>query len=138
MRLHATSTALAAVLLLALTGCTSTPASAPSSPASVSVERAAPTVAPLVAETPSTEAASGDVQYLKDVRKALTNGRQTQIPNASDEQLIRAGHDACVAIATGTPEGKVSVIAGETFDDNWGGYMDSNIILTIARKYGYC
>lgn len=133
--------ATAALLLLALTGCTGSPASTSSRMPVMSdgaTQFPTNTPKPLVAETQAPAAASGDAQYLKDVRKALTNGRQTQIPNASDEQLIKAGHDACAAVAAGTPEAKVTVIEGETFDDNWGGYMDSSIILTIARKDGYC
>ena len=135
--------ATAALLLLTLTGCTGTSETAPSATQSgdvkVEVQRqGTPTVEPLVAETPAVQTLPTDAQFLKDVRKALTNGRQTQIPNASDEQLLKAGHDACAAVAAGTPEAEITVIEGEKIDSDWGGYHDSNIILTIARKYSFC
>lgn len=131
--------ATAAVLLLALTGCTGTPASTSSGlPVMSDSATQWPTASPepLVAETQQPAAASGDEQFLKDVRKALTNGRQTQIPNASDEQLIKAGRDACAASASGTPDGQISVVQGESAGD--GSLRDTDIILMIARKDGYC
>lgn len=127
--------ALASVLVLVLTGCAGTPESAPNGTAAPQES-----VTPLAAEPdtkPAGEEAGTDEQYLTDVRKALTNGRETSIPNASDEQLIQAGHDACEQIANGTAEPDVRVIEGEPFDENWGAYQDSAIILTIAQGI-YC
>lgn len=127
----------AAALLLTLTGCSEAPANAGD-------ERTAPaaseSAAPLVAETTEPlpdETASADEQYLTDVRKALTNGRETSIPNASDAQLVEAGKAACQQIAGGTPESDVRVVEGEVFDENWGAYQDSATILVIAQSH-YC
>lgn len=103
-------------------------------------ERTAPAAsesdAPLTAETaePETESAgSPDDQYLTDVRTALTNGRETAIPNATDEQLLQAGRDACEQIAAGTPESEIHVVDGEQPDELLGEYPESYIIATVAQ-----
>ncbi|WP_091232657.1 DUF732 domain-containing protein [Microbacterium sp. 3J1] len=96
------------------------------------------TAAPLTAETAEPEpegAVSPDAQYLTDVRTALTNGRETTIPNATDEQLVQAGQDACEQLAAGTPEADVRVVDGEQLDEQMGDYRESMIIVAIASKH---
>lgn len=112
MRLHATCTALA-VVLLALTGCTSTPASAPSSSpdstASATVERTAPTIAPLkVTAEPSPT--TPEAIYLDRVRTGL---KGTQLADASDAQLLDAARDACSQLAAAKPYKDISVVEGD-------------------------
>lgn len=136
MNARTATAALALLAALTLTGCAGTGDTAGD-------ERTAPTAsesaAPLTAETtePAPETESVDEQYLADVRKALTNGRETTIPDATDDQLLQAARDACSQAADGATETTVQVIEGEPFDADWGSYRDSATILTQAQKY-YC
>lgn len=124
--------ALIAVLALALTGCAGTVNDAPAStaPAPEASETSAPLVAEEVEET--AEPMTGEEQYLVDVRHVLTNNRETSIPNATDEQLLQAGYDACEQLASGVAEGDVRVIENEPLDPQMDSYMDSWIITGIA------
>lgn len=123
--------ALAVLAALTLTGCAATsesPAGDGTGPG------ATESAAPLEAETtePTAETTNVDEQFLTDVRKALTNGRETTIPNATDEQLIEAGHAACEQLAAGTDQGAVHVVDGEKPDDMIGQYPESFIIAGVA------
>lgn len=140
MRSHAPITATAALLLLALTGCTSTPATTAgeSTAAKASEPSADPTVAPITAPPVDTPTGSPDDVYLDDVRRALDAGQQGAIAKASDEQLVRAGHDACAASASGTPDSRVTVIEDEKLDPQWDSYAASELILKAARRAGFC
>ena len=122
-----------AVLLLALTGCAGqAPTKAPA--ASASEEAPAETVEPLKATPQDEPAADGtpEEQYLASVREVL-DPETTQIPDATDEQLLAAGADACEQIADGTLPDKVRVIEGEQPDDA-AYYVDSMIIGGAASK----
>lgn len=111
--------AVAAVLLFALTGC--------AAPAS---ETPAESVAPLVAESPSASAAGVDeAAFLEDVRENLPTN--TQIPDATDEQLLAAGARACEELAAGTPGDQISVVENET-PGALGTFDDSGAIVTAA------
>lgn len=133
MRTRALAT-LVIVATLALAGC-----SAPADDDASTAPAASSTPQTLVAEqtTAATQPESTDSLYLADVRKALTNGRETTIPDATDEQLVAAAHDACEQAAGGATEATVQVIEGEPFDADWGAYRDSATILIQAQKY-YC
>lgn len=124
--------ALALVAALALTGCAGTAdASGDERTAPAASESTAPLTAETAEPTPE-EAASPDDQYLTDVRTALTNGRETTIPNASDEQLLEAGHAACEQLAAGVEQSEVSVVEGEQPDDMYGEHPESYIIANIV------
>lgn len=110
-----------AVLLLALTGCSASAGDAP-----------AESTAPLAAEAPATNSGGSDeAAFLAAVRENLP--ANTQIPDATDEQLLSAGADACAALDAGTPGDQISVIDGETKNgaDLFG---DSAAIVTTARQ----
>jgi hypothetical protein len=110
-----------AVLLLA--GCSSAPQSAaPSDPAPASS-------APLVAESPAATSDAGEAAYLAAVREALRP--DTQIPNATDEQLLEVGQRACEELNKGTDTTELSLIEGEQPNDI-GTYNDSAAIITSA------
>lgn len=140
MNRTATATAIVAVLLL-LAGCSTggqentalngAPTVAPTDSASV---------APLVAEAPSEsappEASTPDSAYLaaiKEARAGAVLSRKTQIPDATDAQLLEAGREACARVAAGEVPETVSVISGET-PDAAGYFTDSSAILGAAQK----
>lgn len=116
-----------ALLALTLTGCTGTPDSAPSEPEAVVVESPAPLVAE---ESPAVH--STDAAFLAYVRENLLP--ETQIPNATDEQLIAAGHDACDQLAAGTASEDVRVVDGEQAHEVTGFYYDSIAIRNGASR----
>ncbi len=124
------------VLLLALSGCVSvettgervevTPgASGAYSDGDTTVE-----VEPLTAETPAAEEGGGEDAFLSEVRENLRP--DNVIPNATDEQLLAAGADACKAIAADDDTTGVSVISGEQ-PTALGFYTDSGTIIQAAR-----
>lgn len=123
MKKTAVTGALLGVLLLA--GC--------AAPGGLTSEVAPPvaleeTVAPLAAEEP-TAAEAGDAAYLAYVRENLPN--PTSIPNATDEQLLAAGQEACDRIAAGESTEAMVVVEGEQPWEN-GTYYDSATIITGA------
>lgn len=113
----------AIVAVLMLTGCANTaPTDADETPAE--------TPAPLVAETPATAIADdADAAFLTYVREHLPTN--TQIPDATDEQLIAAGQNACDQMRAGTAPGDVRVVDGEQPNDS-GYYLDSSAIMNGA------
>lgn len=127
--------ALTVLLALTLSGCAGGPESAPSEPVEVA-ESAAETVAPLVAEEPDqlTSEDASDEQFLAYVRDNLLP--ETQVPNATDEQLIAAGRDACEQLESGVAYEDVRVVEGEQPHSN-GNYYDSSAIMNGAVSY-YC
>lgn len=112
------------LIAFALTGCSGT---APEAPEDAGATPPATTV-PLAAESPAA-APSGETAYLEAVRAALP--RNTQIPNATDEQLLEVGEKACAELAAGTDTTLLSVIDGEQTDEI-GYYRDSQAIITAA------
>lgn len=126
------TTAIAAVvvLLFALTGCgeeTATPADEPK-----------PFAAPLTAtEAPDTpEATTPDeieAEYLERLRTALEGSGGNSIPDATDQQLIDAGHEACEQMSAGIALSDVRVVENEPESPT--GYKDSIRIAAVAAVY---
>lgn len=122
--------ALAAVLVLTLTGCSGVAESAEEIPAPLATESAAP----LTAEIPATTDAATDSpekNFLDDVRRNLP--RPTAIPDATDEQLLAAGLEACDLIRTGTSPGDVRLVEGEQ-PNGADIYADSSAIMNSALR----
>lgn len=116
---------IAAALLLA--GCAAPAAEqTPSTPTS-----AASAAEPLTAETPTTPAVSeADVAFLAAVREAQSEFA-TQIPDATDAQLLELGAEACDVLSAGTDTTALSLIEGET-PNAIGNYSDTDAIVTAA------
>lgn len=89
---------------------------------------------PLIAETAAPKDDDADTIFLAYVRAELPP--KTSIPNATDEQLIDAGHDACAQIAAGTPYEDVRVVQGEIPAPS-GSYLDTSAIMNGAVT-AYC
>lgn len=115
--------AVAAVLLLTLTGCAGATDAAPSEP-----QAPAPLVASPEAEQPVD---TPEAEFVAKAREAL--GDASQIPDATDDQLIAAGEDACQQLAEGKTPEEVRVIEGEA-PNSAGWYSDSTKIATIAGQ----
>ena len=117
--------ALTAVLLLTLTGCAGTPDDAASES-----EHASESAEPLVAETPRAVVTDdAEAAFLEDVRDSLP--ANTLIPDATDEQLLAAGWEACDRRASEPVGEDISLIEGE--ERNEGGiYRDSLVIVGAA------
>jgi len=99
------------------------------------------TVEPLVAEKPAeTTYASKDEEFIAKLmheREIRIGGFDTQIPNATDEQLVAAAHDACDQLPDlDYDPAKAHVIEGETAN-SLGIYPDSALIAGIAMLV-YC
>lgn len=132
--------ATAAIALLALTGCSSgmeiNATTSDSTP--VVEESTASTPAPLVAETTEAPAESAtdtpEAQFVAIVRDTWTKmATETQIPNATDEQLIDAGHKACEQLAADPKVDSVRVVDGEE-PDGAGYFIDSGVIAGAAVR----
>ncbi|MDJ1113244.1 DUF732 domain-containing protein [Microbacterium dauci] len=93
------------------------------------VEISAEATEGLVAETPEVE--TGEQAFLDEVRANLRP--ENVIPNATDEQLLDAGEQACEAIANGADTSTLSLIDGESTDVS-GYYPDSATIIVAARQ----
>lgn len=124
--------AVAAVLLLTLTGCAGATDAAPSEPqaAAQTVEE---TPAPLVAEKTAPANDSPEAVFLEKLRAAFERDG-TSIPNATDEQLLDAAERACEQLTTGTAAQDVRVIDGETAAAS-GYFVDSMRIAAGASEY---
>lgn len=120
--------ALAVLLALTLSGCASATGNA-------AEERTAPavteTVEPLVAESPTAEpeATSTEPEFIALVRDSLP--ANTLIPDATDEQLIAAGTEACELIRTGTNPADIRLIEGEQ-PNGADIYADTSAIMNSA------
>lgn len=129
-------TTLAATALLAITLSACGDDAAPTSGENTSAQSRsqsseAETPEPLVAETPASDA---DALFLAEARDRLAGlGSATTIPNATDEQLIAAGHEACDALINQQPFNDVSVIEGE--ERVQGSFLDSAAIASAGILY---
>lgn len=86
---------------------------------------------PLAAESPANDV---EALFLAEARDRLTGlGSATTIPNATDEQLIAAGHQACEALIAQQPFNDVSVIEGEQRVQ--GSFLDSAAIASAGILY---
>lgn len=114
------------VAVLALTGCAGTTTGS----VGVGTDKVGPaaTDAPLTAESPVSAPAS-DAVFLEEVRANLP--AKTQIPNATDAQLLDAGQRACERLAAGEASDQISVVEGEQQQNGY--YYDSAVIITAAR-----
>lgn len=102
------------------------------------VEQAEETPAPLVADTEAPEGNEADAIYLEWVHGQIeTLGETSQITDASDEQLIAAGHEACGQLDAGTAYEDVRVVDGETAHPVNGAYYSSSAIMNGAIL-AYC
>lgn len=137
MRAHLTAAASAA-LLLGLVGCSAAPEEAPVEEPAASAETTQ--VEPLTAEPVEEEATAGTPEeaYLAAMRERLAEDRPpieaTQIPNATDEQLLEAAAAACEQLASGTVHDEVRVIEGEQ-PNQLNSYTDSGDIALYASEY---
>lgn len=115
--------AVALVALLALTGC-----AGPAEPETASESE---TAAPLEAKTP-TAGTEGDAEssFLAMVGESLPE--DTSIPDATDEQLLAAGMEACERLRAGETSDTISLIEGEQ-KNGADIYADSGAIITSAR-----
>ena len=105
----------ALVLAITLTGCTAAqnPTQEPASGPQGAEQSPESTPAPLVAEpSPEPILTTAEGEYVTVLRAAFDRDG-TQIPNATDEQLIAAGQDACEQIDAGTNPDSVRVVEGE-------------------------
>ncbi|MEW2011413.1 DUF732 domain-containing protein [Microbacterium sp. NPDC078814] len=59
---------------------------------------------------------------------------ETQIPNATDEQLIAAGHEACEQLESGVAAEDVRVVDGEKPHETTGYFYDSIAIRSGAVR----
>lgn len=131
--------ALAVLIALTLTGCAGTTDTASDETQDVATTSTevtetptpTPTTEPLVAETTAPEAtdAEKEAAFLVEVRERLSKIR-TQIPDATDEQLLEAAHEACERIAAGTSGEDMTLIEGETRTNGY--FMDTAAISTSA------
>lgn len=121
--------ALAVLLALTLTGCAGSAEDAGD-------ERTAPvsseSAAPLVAETPTAEPEESDAEakFIALVGESLPVN--TIIPDATDEQLISAGMEACERLRAGETSDTITLIDGEQ-KNGADLYADSSAIITAAR-----
>lgn len=129
MRKQATVAAIAAVLLLALTGCGEETAIPAGTPDTASVKEAAP----LVAEDVEEAEVGSDAAYLTLLREALDRNGAGNIPDATDSQLIEAGNTACEQMAAGAGILEVRVIENETETEV--GFVDSGMIAGAASEH---
>lgn len=129
---------LAVLVAVALAGCGATTTGSgdvPTGPATT--ESAAPVAssAPLRAETSPPDVSDADGAFLAYVRKALLP--ETQIPNATDRELVDAGHEACRQLEAGVALEDVRVVEGETAHPSTGAFYDTSAILSGAIL-SYC
>ncbi|WP_426325704.1 DUF732 domain-containing protein [Microbacterium sp. E-13] len=121
-----TAVAIAAMVLL---GACSAPAGV-----SYSAEKEAQ---PAVVSTPVAKAppapSASDAEFLADVRERQS-AFATQIPDASDEQLLALGAEACEQLAAGVDTSALSLIPGESANV-LGTFNDSAAVITSARVH---
>lgn len=90
---------------------------------------------PLTAEEPAEyEGDEADAKFVEIVRGELLP--DTQIGNATDAQLIEAGHEACAQAEANVPWENIRVVDGEKPASS-GYYMDTSAILFGAQQI-YC
>lgn len=125
-----------AVALLLLTGCTSTVTSetvtvTPGASGTYSDGDTTVEVQPLTAESPT--ATDGEAAFLDAVRANLRP--DNVIPNATDEQLLDAGKEACERLAAGESSDTISLIEGE---QTTAGYFRDSVQIVQAAATNLC
>ena len=130
-----TAAVAALVLVLALAGCGDDgQADEASTKRTVDEQSAEPTPPPLTAEPSEPDAAEADERFLAYVE--TERPADTSIANATDEQLIAAGHEACEQIAAGVAYTDLRLVEGER-PSPAGYYLDTSAIFNGAL-YNYC
>lgn len=124
--------ALALLAALTLTGCAGA-TSSPSDDGSMMSRSTSETEAPLTAEPTSEPETGSDQAYLVQLRQALEGSGGNSIPDATDEQLIEAGQDACEQMAAGTALEEVRVVEDEP--ETGVGFKDSLRIAAVAAQH---
>lgn len=130
--------ALAAALLLAMTlsACgddTAAPSGESTSTQSRTQSTESETPEPLVAETSEpSDASESDADFLNYVE--TERPVNTSIANATDEQLIAAGHEACRQIADGVAYQDLRLVEGEQ-PSPAGDYLDTSAIFNGALYF---
>lgn len=130
--------AVGAVALLLMTGCSAAPGEVEQAGVSTEPSRAAePSTDPLAAEPtsePTVDTSTPDGAFLDAIHRARAGAilsKQTQIPNATDDQLLAAGREACARVSAGETPETISLIEGET-PDAAGYFTDSSAIIAAA------
>lgn len=128
------ATAAAALFLLA--GCTSTTTTetvtvTPGASGTFSDGETTVEVEPLTAEAPA--ATNAEASYLATVRAELRP--DNVIPNATDEQLLEAGREACERLASGESSDTISLIEGE---QTTAGYFRDSVQIVQAAATTIC
>lgn len=131
-----TVAALAAVLMLGLAGCAESAGAASTERAAAENHEAAAlheTAEPLVADTTEPVERGTDAAYLSHLREALAGSGGNSIPDATDEQLVAAGRDACAQMSNGVALEDVRVIEDEPMTGV--GFKDSLRIAAVAATH---
>lgn len=134
-KVTAATLAVTALILIGLTGCadaTGNAADEHTAPTGADSPAPSTTPDPLVAETPSAQQA--DAAFLSFVRGRLATF-PSQIPDATDEQLLDAAAIACERLQDGESVEKMSVIEGEQPSEVGGYFYDSNAIIAGAQMH---
>ena len=122
---------ISAIAVLVLAGCSAAPAAETVTAPVEETPAAETTPEPLTVDPEVAAVAAGDEVFLTETRIRIKS-----IKNATDEQLIAAGHEACELYAEGQTRMDMRLIEGEEADGN-GFYFDSIAIATWAAK-AYC
>lgn len=127
-RITATAS-IALVALLALTGCAqgaSNPTEEREAPATVE------SAEPLVAEEPIEADKSDAERAFLEAFRGIQATYASVIPEATDEQLLDAGYEACERLAAGEASTDISLIEGEERNVQSEMYLDSVSIVGAA------
>lgn len=130
-KVTAATVAVATLLALTLTGCAGGSESAGDAPA---VPETSESVSPLVAETPTPQEGGDTDAFVKAFRDLQATYPST-IPDATDEQLVAAGREACTRLAAGEPSTDISLIEGEQRNPESEMYTDSVTLVGLASTY---
>lgn len=133
-KVTAATVAVAGLFLIALTGCAGGTDSAGGGGAAPAVSD---TAAPLVAETPDetmVEEDKAEEAFLAAFREIQTTYASV-IPDATDQQLLDAGYEACERLAAGEASTDISLIEGEERNAQSEMYLDSVSIVGAAAPH---
>ena len=122
---------ISAIAVLVLAGCSAAPVTETVT-APVETPTAETTPEPLTVDPEVAAVAAGDEVFLTETRIRIKS-----IKNATDEQLISAGHEACELFSEGQTRMDMRLIDGEEADADTGWFWDSIVISTWAAK-AYC
>jgi hypothetical protein len=121
-----------AIAVLVLAGCSAAPAAETVTAPVEETPAAETTPEPLTVDPEAEAVAAGDEMFLTETRL-----RFKSITDATDEQLIAAGHEACELFTQGQTKMDMRLIEGETPDSDTGWFWDSIVISTWAAT-AYC